>query len=252
MHFSTAAFVLASAAVAYAADIQVLVGDGGALAFNPTSVTAQSGDNIIFEFRAKNHSVTQSTFATPCTLQTTPQTGIDSGFQPVPSGATTFPQWSITVDDSTTPLWFFCAQTNPADHCNAGMVFAVNPTAQKTFQAFQAAAMSASPGAPAPGGSVAPSGAVSGVAGSATGIIPTVTGLPSGALTTGAPGATSLFSLPGTAPSGFSTVATPTNTPAASTNGTTAGTTPGNGAFKLSGSASTLVALVGLMAGLML
>jgi len=141
MRFSTVAVALASAVVVSAADIQVTVGDGGLLAFNPTSVTAAVGDTIHFEFRAKNHTVTQSTFASPCKIMTTPKQGIDSGFQPVAAGATQFPSWSFTVDNATNPLWFYCRQ---ATHCISGMVFAVNPTADKTFAAFQAAAMASS------------------------------------------------------------------------------------------------------------
>jgi hypothetical protein len=152
MRFSTVALLASAATLASAANVTVLVGDQG-LAFNPTSVNVNAGDTINFEFRAKNHSVTQSTFANPCTLQTTPAPGIDSGFQPVAPGATTFPTWSITIQNTTAPLWFFCAQTTPANHCHAGMVFAVNPTAEKSFDAFQAAAKAASgSSSSAPGG----------------------------------------------------------------------------------------------------
>ncbi|KAF9030822.1 hypothetical protein BDZ89DRAFT_646131 [Hymenopellis radicata] len=115
--FAVAATVL-SAAFVSAVDHTVVVGDG--LVFNPTSVTAAQGDTITFSFRPKNHTVTQSTFADPCTRMTTPKEGIDSGFAPVAANATSLPQWSITVDNATTPLWFFCAQTQ---HCQMGMVF---------------------------------------------------------------------------------------------------------------------------------
>jgi len=137
MRFSTLAVALAAAVVVSAANtVTVLVGDTG-LEFNPNNVVANVGDTVQFEFRAKNHSVTQSTFADPCTLMTSPKQGIDSGFQPVPPNATQFPSWSITIDNATNPLWFFCRQTG---HCQSGMVFAINPTANKTFAAFQAAA----------------------------------------------------------------------------------------------------------------
>jgi plastocyanin len=157
MRFSSVALLASAASLASAANFTVLVGDGGALAFSPTSVTVASGDTINFEFRAKNHTATQSTFANPCTLQTTPATGVDSGFQFVAPGSTSFPTWSITVQNASAPLWFFCAQTNPASHCHAGMVFAVNPTAEKSFDAFQAAAkaLGASTGTATTGGSTA-------------------------------------------------------------------------------------------------
>jgi hypothetical protein len=46
---------------------------------------------------------------------------------------TTFLQYNVTSNDSQ---WFFCAQTG---HCQAGMVFAINPgkIAGETFKAFQ-------------------------------------------------------------------------------------------------------------------
>ncbi|KAF9447883.1 hypothetical protein P691DRAFT_775816 [Macrolepiota fuliginosa MF-IS2] len=147
--FSFVALALASALAVSAADLTVLVGDGGSLAFSPTQVTAQVGDTIHFEFRAKNHSVTQSTFASPCTLSAG---GIDSGFQLVQPNATEFPSWSFTLNNASAPLWFHCAQTSPVVHCQAGMVFAVNPTADKSFNAFQANANGTSSGGAASGG----------------------------------------------------------------------------------------------------
>ncbi|KAL1944445.1 hypothetical protein VTO73DRAFT_2875 [Trametes versicolor] len=118
----------------------VKVGENGGLTYDPTSVTAANGDTIEFQFLSKNHTVTQSTFASPCsniTDATGLVTGVDSGYQFVPTNATSFPVWSITVNNASTPLWFYCRQ---AKHCQAGMVFAVNPTAAKTYEAFAAAA----------------------------------------------------------------------------------------------------------------
>ncbi|RDB22284.1 hypothetical protein Hypma_010577 [Hypsizygus marmoreus] len=226
--FSTAAVALASAAAVSAANLQVLVGDGG-LTFTPPSVVAASGDIINFEFRSKNHSVTQSTFANPCQLQTTPNPGVDSGFQAVAAGATEFPAWSITIDDPSTPLWFFCAQTVPANHCKAGMVFAVNAPPDKSFDAFQANAKASNPSAPTP--------------------VPSASGTPSGVV----PPATT-----GTG-TGVSTSLSPTSTPDAPTNGTSAGADVngnGNGALRLGLSAGvgswSVLALLGLGAGLVL
>jgi hypothetical protein len=56
---------------------------------------------------------------------TTPKPGVDSGFVAMPDGSTTFSQWQITVDNASAPLWFYCAQTMPANHCAGGMVFSV-------------------------------------------------------------------------------------------------------------------------------
>lgn len=97
----------------------VIVGGTAGNIFSPSSIQAKPRDIIQFEFHAKNHTVTQSTFKTPCTKK---DGGIDSGYTPVSADATTFPQWSVTVND-TAPLWFFCEQGN---HCQSGMVFSVN------------------------------------------------------------------------------------------------------------------------------
>ena len=56
---------------------------------------------------SKNHTITQSSFGAPCMNITN---GIDSGFQPVQPNATTFAQWSFTITNATTPLWFYCRQ----------------------------------------------------------------------------------------------------------------------------------------------
>jgi len=144
MRFTLASATLAIAAAVSsvsAANFQVEVGNG-ALAFNPNTVTANVGDTVTFVFYPKNHTVTQSTFPAPCEPMSG---GIDSGFQPVAANATSVPSFSLTVN-ATTPLWFFCHQTG---HCESGMVFAINPTANKTFNEFQATAnASASDGTP--------------------------------------------------------------------------------------------------------
>ncbi|KAL5529354.1 hypothetical protein ACEPAG_5339 [Sanghuangporus baumii] len=135
MMFFALASALAVISVVFAQNtITVQVGANGGLTYEPSSVNASQGDTIAFQFLAKNHTVTQSTFANPCTAS-----GVDSGFFPVTANATEVPQWSFTVNNASAPLWFFCAQTG---HCARGMVFAVNPTAERTFEAFQAAAMS--------------------------------------------------------------------------------------------------------------
>ncbi|PBK74984.1 Cupredoxin [Armillaria solidipes] len=132
MRFSVV--IAAIASIASAANITVKVGENSGLTFDPTSVTAAVGDVVQFEFLAKNHTVTQSTFAVPCEKMTTPTEGVDSGYVPVANGTTAFPTWSFTVNNASAPLWFYCAQTG---HCAKGMVFAINPTANKSFAAFQ-------------------------------------------------------------------------------------------------------------------
>jgi len=143
MRFSTlvATLLPVGAALAQNQTWIVKVGENGTLSYDPPSVQANVGDTIAFQFMAKNHTVTQSSFASPCSNLTdangTP-IGIDSGFKFVPNGTTSFPQWSFTLNNASAPLWFYCRQTG---HCESGMVFAVNPTAQKTYAEFQANAM---------------------------------------------------------------------------------------------------------------
>ncbi|KAJ7905796.1 Cupredoxin, partial [Mycena olivaceomarginata] len=139
MRFSLAIAALAPVLSVLAEDHLILVGAGGSLTYSPSNITAAQGDTVTFQFQAKNHTVTQSTFASPCTIQTTPAQGIDSGFQNVDNTSSTVPEWSFTVDNATTPLWFFCAQVG---HCQKGMVFSVNakPDGPKSYAVYLAAA----------------------------------------------------------------------------------------------------------------
>jgi len=139
MHFSIAIATLLSVACAVnATQTLVKVGFNETLTFNPDFITgAMPGDTVVFQFQAKNHTATQSTFANPCSPLVG---GANSGFNPVNASAAQLPQFTITVN-VTTPTWFHCAQKNPSSHCAAGMVFAINPpTTGNTFAAFLAAA----------------------------------------------------------------------------------------------------------------
>ncbi|KAF6755829.1 Cupredoxin [Ephemerocybe angulata] len=147
MRFSTsivAAFLMTGVSTVLGATFTVTVGNNASLLYEPSSVTAKAGDVIEFEFTSKNHTVTQSTFDKPCVAKAD---GVNSGFQLVPAGTTIFPKWSITVQNDTAPLWFFCAQ---APHCSKGMVFAINPTAEKTFDMFHTTALASAPAAALP------------------------------------------------------------------------------------------------------
>ncbi|KAI0797555.1 Cupredoxin [Abortiporus biennis] len=144
MRFSTVFALLPLIGAAFAQTNHVVqVGPNGTLTYSPSELTVASGDTVSFQFLSKNHTVTQSTFASPCSNMTnadgTP--GVDSGFQFVANGTTTFQQWTITINNASAPMWFYCRQATPVSHCQKGMVFALNPTAQKSFAAFQAAAM---------------------------------------------------------------------------------------------------------------
>lgn len=117
---------------------KVIVGAGG-LVFDPPRISALPRDTIVFEFRAKNHTVTQSSFEDPCRrLNANGEQGFDSGFIPVAADATAFPTWNYTVKD-TAPVWAYCAQTAATSHCGAGMVFAINSdeSSGRSFNAFK-------------------------------------------------------------------------------------------------------------------
>jgi len=167
----TTACLFFAVAFAQSNTIFVKVGANNTLAYDPPFVTANTGDIIAFQFLARNHTVTQSTFASPCQFMTSPSAGIDSGYQAVSPGATEIPQWSFTVSNSSTPLWFYCAQVG---HCKQGMVFAVNPTAAKSYSAFLANAVgnsTSSTGSTSPSsasGSVSRTGVSSGATPSAS------------------------------------------------------------------------------------
>lgn len=92
-------------------DHKIVVGGNGIIAFNPPNITAQPGDTITFQFNVKNHTVTQSNFAQPCRqlaqTSTTGQVGFNSGFMPVAANATTFPTFTIQVNDVSHFLIFF-------------------------------------------------------------------------------------------------------------------------------------------------
>ncbi|KAF8508391.1 Cupredoxin [Gautieria morchelliformis] len=176
MRFFSTALALAAIPAAVLGEVHtVTVGAGGQLAFNPSNITAAAGDQINFEFQAKNHSATQSTFASPCTkAMFNGSLGVNSGFMPIPANSTiangSFPTWSITINN-TTPLWFYCAQKTPVSHCQMGMVFSINATPQKSFDTFLVPAKASANSTAAPGGMNATSAsgaAASGASGSAS------------------------------------------------------------------------------------
>jgi hypothetical protein len=159
--FVASASVLAS--VVSAAQHNVVVGDTNANIFEPKFLEGvASGDTIAFKFFSKNHTVTQSTFTAPCVKNLN---GVDSGFVFVDPANATKPEWTIRIDNVTAPLWFYCAQ---GAHCKAGMVFAINPTAEKTYDAFLAAAKGAAPSSTASSGGSPASGTATGTGASST------------------------------------------------------------------------------------
>ncbi|KAN0125178.1 Cupredoxin [Russula decolorans] len=130
---------------ASAATWQINVSNATAgLVFNPNNITAAVGDTVEFIFNPKNHSVTQSSFAQPCTPLSG---GFDTGFLPVTNGTdnSSLPTRQFVVND-TQPIWIHCRQSanTAGSHCGKGMVFAVNPGANgsnNSFANFQATAL---------------------------------------------------------------------------------------------------------------
>lgn len=148
MKFSVASSLAIIAAFApslvSAANFTVFVGaskDGQTgLKFDPQTIVAQKGDMVSFEFRGGNHTVTQSSFANPCSWQfntATKQDGFNSGFIPYNAASGQVGVYTLQVNDPNTPIWFFCGRP---PHCKSGMYGAINPptTGNKTFAAFAA------------------------------------------------------------------------------------------------------------------
>lgn len=101
---------------------RVIVGGEKGLVFDPPTVEALPRDTIVFEFRQKNHTVTQSSFEDPCRRL---EGGFDSDFQFVATDATgDFPTFNYTVLD-TAPVFAYCRQRLPASHCGQKMVLSV-------------------------------------------------------------------------------------------------------------------------------
>lgn len=97
------------------------------LVYSPSAITAAAGDMVQFQFVAGNHTVTQSTFDSPCAPINSVMsnvTGFHSGYMPVAasSAAGQIPTYTIQVNN-TTPIWVYCAQGR---HCQSGMVMVIN------------------------------------------------------------------------------------------------------------------------------
>jgi len=105
--------------------------------FHPNNITAPNGTLVTFWIPNNGlaHSVTQSSFANPCTyLAATGNSsaGFDSGLQ-------TAKTFTIQITDEKKPIWFHCKQVS---HCGLGMVGSINAPASgnNTFEMFLAAA----------------------------------------------------------------------------------------------------------------
>ena len=95
---------------------QVTVGDikdgKPILAYDPPSLEALPGDFVQFNFKAQNHTVTQSTLEKPCVRM---EGGMDSGFMPNPNNTMPVaPSMMVAIND-TKPLCKTCALPQPSN-----------------------------------------------------------------------------------------------------------------------------------------
>lgn len=254
MKFSIAAILLAATSLVSAEEFRVVVGKAengsAALVFTPDQIKAKVGDRINFQFYPKNHTVTQSSFAEPCTRQrntATNELGVDSGFMVVPPGSKETPVWTVEVKQDTSPIWMFCNQDK---HCNSGMVFAINAPeeGEKSFSAYKEKAKAARHPNPAdhetadftPPGSAPPA---------ATDVPPSETSAAaSDTLASPSPSSVQSFSASVVAPTPLPTADQANVAPAASTPATRSGALS---AVRVPGAGIALT-LVGLLAGMLL
>jgi len=157
---AAAAVTIPSAPANTQGHINIDVGFQGKFVFNPPNVNASVGDQVTFYFPGSvAHSVTQSSFAAPCTyLVANASTNSSAGFD---SGLVTASTFTINITD-TQPIWFHCKQVT---HCGLGMVGSINaPATGNTFTNFQAAAMNLGSSAPTETDHGAVTGGVHGIA----------------------------------------------------------------------------------------
>lgn len=117
--------------------ITVLVGPNRQLIYDPPFINGVGrGQRIHFDFRAVNHTLTESSFERPCTK--IPGAQFDTNFDNFnPNDIPNFKPFDITLDGDR-PRFFYCKQGNrsPNSHCARGMVFAINVDAS-TYAQFQ-------------------------------------------------------------------------------------------------------------------
>ncbi|MCJ1258158.1 hypothetical protein MMC24_005989 [Lignoscripta atroalba] len=116
--------------------VTVGLDNGKTLVFSPPFIAhAPVGTRIHFDFRAKNHTLTESSFDAPCSKL--PGATVDTDFNNVnPDDVPNFRPFDFTVA-SEAPRFFYCKQANgtPNGHCGKGMVFGLNVD-EATFGTF--------------------------------------------------------------------------------------------------------------------
>ncbi|KAF8201470.1 hypothetical protein BJ912DRAFT_945439 [Pholiota molesta] len=158
---AAAAVAVPSAPPSNATQINIDVAANGAFVFNPTNSPLPTTP----------HSVTQSSFANPCTYLAADASNSSSvaGFD---SGLVLASTFTINVTD-TQPIWFHCKQLT---HCGIGMVGAINApsSGNNTYQAFLSAAVAL--GSSQPDEAATTAGVTGGVHGIATALPASDTG----------------------------------------------------------------------------
>jgi len=155
---------------------KVIVGGQAGLVYTPDFVNAAIGDVIEFDFLSVNHTVTQSTFDSPCVAK---PGGAKSGFRPNPESIPGKEIYRYTVEGANA-TWWYCAQ---GPHCQRGMVFAINPGPAEKLAAFKAKATGGAAAPPPPAGGAPPAaaapspGAPQTFTGAASGLVAKATGV---------------------------------------------------------------------------
>ncbi|OCL02982.1 hypothetical protein AOQ84DRAFT_252022, partial [Glonium stellatum] len=101
----------------------ILVGAAGQLAFNLSSVSVLAGTVVRFNFLGLNHILIQSQFNNSCKSNSAFNTGFNQ-FNPMNISGKFVVDFKVLTEE---PQWFYCAQMVHKSHCNAGMVFSLNP-----------------------------------------------------------------------------------------------------------------------------
>lgn len=107
--------------------VDIVVGAAGQLTFNPDSVSVMKGTILRFDFLGLNHTLTQSSLLHPCLNTSQFDTGFKQ-FNPSNVSGRFLVDFEVKTE---APQWFYCAQVSLKSHCQAGMVFSLNPGARQ-------------------------------------------------------------------------------------------------------------------------
>lgn len=126
--------------------VTVGLGNGKTLRFDPPYLPyVAPGSKIHFDFRAANHTLTESSFENPCTKLDS-ASAIDTGFSNFnPMDVPGLKSFELEVTGSES-RYFYCKQAikTPKSHCGKGMVFGVNVD-EATFRQFETNAVATLP-----------------------------------------------------------------------------------------------------------